>query len=145
MAILIIYKNAPAIAKLARTMNFKPHCKNHLNSGYIEKAITAADYIVAALGKKDSKLLGFACLKVRQSSVYVSTLCSSARQGKACMQQVEAFARVMGKEEVTLEALPGVVGFYTHIGYSRTSTGSASATSGGLVQMHKRLTQAAML
>ena len=38
MAVLVIFKNAPAIAKLARTMNFKPHCKNHINSGYIEES-----------------------------------------------------------------------------------------------------------
>lgn len=52
---MIIYKNAPAIA--TRRMSFKPHCKNALNDAYIENAITIADYIVASLGKKDSKLL----------------------------------------------------------------------------------------
>jgi len=144
MPFLVIYKNAPAIAKLARTMNFKPHCKNAINNAYVDKAITSADYIVAALGKKDSKLLGFACVKVRPSSVYVSTLCSSARQGRACMQQVEAFARVMGRDEVTLEALHAVVGFYQHIGYRRTSAAS-STSADAPVPMHKRLTQATVL
>lgn len=142
--VLVIYKNAPAIAKLARTMDFKPHCKNAVNEAYINEAIKKADYIVASLGKKDAKLLGFACMDVRESSIYVSTLCSSARQGRACMQQVEAFARVMGKDEVTLEALPQVVSFYTHIGYSRTAVASSTAF-GGLVPMHKHLTQATLL
>jgi len=130
MPILVIYKNAPAIAKLARTMKFEPHCKNAINNAYVDKAITSADYIVAALGKKDSKLLGFACVKVRPSSVYVSTLCSSAR--------------VMGRDEVTLEALHAVVGFYQHIGYRRTSAAS-STSADAPVPMHKRLTQATVL
>ena len=142
--IYVIYKTAPAIARLARTMNYKPHCKNALNAAYIDQAIKKADYIVASLGKKDSKLLGFACMNIRASSVYVSTLCSSARQGKACMQQVEAFARVMGKDKVTLEALPAVVAFYTHIGYSRTHAPS-STSFGVLVPMHKHLTEATLL
>lgn len=143
MTVMVIYKNSPAIASLARRMSFKPHCKNAIREGYIEKAIKIADYIVASLGKKDSKLLGFACITVEPAAVYVSTLCSNGRQGRACMQQVEAFARVLGKDEIQLEALPDVVSFYTHIGYSRTEPGSFG--SHGLVHMHKRLTAATIL
>ena len=141
--IYVIYKNSPAIAKQARKMDFRHHCKNHISDKYIDKAISDADYIVAALGKTEGRLSGFACIKLRPTYLYVSTLCSSARQGRACMQQVEGFARVMGRDEVRLESLPGVVSFYTHIGYSRTP--AASSDSDELVRMHKKLTRATAL
>lgn len=139
MTLYTVYKNGKGIAALAKNVNFHAHCKGRVREGYINKSIDSAHYIVAALNEKDAQLLGFACVRVRTQSVYVSAMCSHGHQGRACMAQVGMLGKLLGKKEIVLDSIPSATSFYTHIGFVKTKGGQHAKSKGGLVKMHIKI------
>jgi hypothetical protein len=135
MPVYTVYHNSLQVLGMLHAFDLKPHCKQAINLNYIKNALAEATYIVAATSSTSPRILGFAAVKARPNTLYVSVVCSKSNQGKAIMEQVAALARVLGKRAVTLEALPRVEGFYSRLGFKATASPKKSKKYNGLVPM----------
>lgn len=135
MPVYTVFHNSPGVQDMIKQFDLKPHCKGAINMSYIKDAMKDATYVVAATSSTSPRILGFALVKVRPQSLYISVVCSKSNQGKALMEQVAALARVLRKGKVTLEALPSVEGFYSRLGFKVTAHPKKSKKYNGLVPM----------
>ena len=139
MVLYTILPNSGPLQGLVVDSQLQSHCQGRITKAYLKHAVQRAEYLVLAFSK-NRHILGFAALDVHPVSVYVKLICSSQRQGRALMQHVAAFAQLLGKRGIELEAVQGAKGFYRRIGF--TSVGKV-AGAGRDTHMQKQLTSLA--
>ena len=138
MVLHTIYPNSVPIRRMVKEWPFFNQCKGEISPTYLRQALESAHFVLLALGETDGAVQGFATMVLEPQAVRVTLLCSKSHEGKACMQQVVAFSRVIGAPNVHLDSLVRVAGFYKNIGFRKADKSKQAVPKGSTVKMSKK-------